>query len=301
MCLHLSCGCWSSDVFATLRTQDVIALGQEATAHQRHRALLAVEAIVVPLALFKGDVLATSKTTDRGGAGGALLGIQVAKAVETVGEVIAGGEALAGELLLAAGAQEAVFMPGLVAVRHPTGGDGLLAVHTLHGELLLIAGHAVVEVVLGDEALGTNGLLATLAGEAGLMPAVALVFHLPGARHDGLLALVALGGVLVGVALSTQELLILGGEGLVHQRALAHEAVEAVLVPVAVLVGQVPAAAANGLLAVLTGIGVEAFVALDTVGVLLSQHVFLPKQGLLAVVAVVALSHPSGSLKSVDR
>ena len=64
-------------------------------------------------------------TTDGGGAGGTLLGIQVAEAVEAVGKVIPGGEALAGELLLAASAQEAVFVPGLVMVRHPAGGDGL--------------------------------------------------------------------------------------------------------------------------------------------------------------------------------
>lgn len=57
--------------------------------------------------------------------------------------------------------------------------------------------------------------------------------------HYGFLALVALGGVLVGVALSTEELLILGGEGLVYQRALALEALETVLMPVAVLVGQI--------------------------------------------------------------
>lgn len=36
-------------------------------------------------------------------------------------------------------------------------------------------------------------------------------------RHDGLFAVMALGGVLVGVALSTQQLLILGGEWFVHQ------------------------------------------------------------------------------------
>jgi hypothetical protein len=58
-------------------------------------------------------------------------------------------------------------------------------------------------------------------------------------RHDGLLALVALGGVLIGVALSAEQLVILGGEGLVHQRAFTLEAVETLLVPVAVLVGQV--------------------------------------------------------------
>lgn len=65
-------------------------------------------------------------TTNRGGAGGTLLGIKVAEAVQTVGKVISGGEPLAGQLLLAAGAQEAVLMPGLVTVGHPTGSDGLI-------------------------------------------------------------------------------------------------------------------------------------------------------------------------------
>lgn len=57
----------------------------------------------------------------------------------------------------------------------------LLAVHTLHGKLLLVAGHTEVLVFLRDEALGANWLLASLAGKAGLMPAVTLVLHLPGA------------------------------------------------------------------------------------------------------------------------
>ena len=57
--------------------------------------------------------------------------------------------------------------------------------------------------------------------------------------HDGLLAIMALGGVFVGVALGAQQLLILGGERFVHQGALALKACEAVLVPVAVLIGQV--------------------------------------------------------------
>lgn len=60
----------------------------------------------------------------------------------------------------------------------------LLAVHTLHGKLLFIAGHTEVVIVLRDEALGANGLLASLAGETGLMPAVPLVLHLPGAFSE---------------------------------------------------------------------------------------------------------------------
>lgn len=54
---------WSqSDVFAAVRAQDVIFGRQEAAAHQRHVTLLAVEAVVVPLALFERDVLAASET-----------------------------------------------------------------------------------------------------------------------------------------------------------------------------------------------------------------------------------------------
>lgn len=64
-------------------------------------------------------------TANGGSAGGTLLGIKVAEAVETVGEVISGGKPLARQLLLAAGAQEAVLVPGLVVVGHPTSGDGL--------------------------------------------------------------------------------------------------------------------------------------------------------------------------------
>lgn len=70
-------------------------------------------------------------TANWGGAGGALLGIKVAKAVQTVGEVISGREPLAGQLLLAAGAQEAILVPGLVTVGHPTSGDGLIIISIL--------------------------------------------------------------------------------------------------------------------------------------------------------------------------
>ena len=51
----------------------------------------------------------------------------------------------------------------------------------LHSKLLLVAWQAVVAAVLVDETPGSNGLLAALAREAGLMPAVAPVLHLPGA------------------------------------------------------------------------------------------------------------------------
>lgn len=204
------------DVLSTLRTQDVVTFSEEATPNQGYRALLAVEAIIVPLALLKRNILATTQATDWCCAGGTLLGIKVAKAVETIGKVISRCEPLSRQLLLAAGAQEAVLMPRLLTVGHTSSGDGLLAMDALHGKLLLITRHTEVMVVLRDETLGANWLLASLTGEASLMPAVPFVLHLSGARHDGFLALMTLGGILIGVALSAEQLLILGREGFVH-------------------------------------------------------------------------------------
>lgn len=54
----------------------------------------------------------------------------------------------------------------------------LLALHTLQSKHLLVAGQAVVVGIPLDEALGANGLLATVAGEAIIMPTVALMLHL---------------------------------------------------------------------------------------------------------------------------
>lgn len=171
----------------------------------------------MPLAFFKRDVLASPKSTDGGGAGGTFFGIQVTEAVEAVGKVITGGEALTRQLLLTASTQETVLVPWLVMIGHTSSGDWLLALNTLHGKLLFVTGHAVVIVVFRDEALGANWLLAALAAEAGFMPAVSFMFHLPGARHDGLLACMAFRRILVRITLGAQQLLIFGGERLVHQ------------------------------------------------------------------------------------
>lgn len=171
----------------------------------------------MPLTFFKGDVLASSNSTDWISASCTFLGIQVTEAVEAIREVVPRSEALSRQLILASCAEKAILVPGLITVSHSSSGDGLLALHTLHGKLLLIARHTVVLIVLGNKALGSNGLLATLADEAGLMPAVAFMLHLASAWHNSLLALMAFGGVLIGIALGAQQLLLLGREGLVYQ------------------------------------------------------------------------------------
>lgn len=51
-----------SDVFATVRTQDVVFLGQEATTHQGHGTFCTVKAVMVPLAFVERDILADAQT-----------------------------------------------------------------------------------------------------------------------------------------------------------------------------------------------------------------------------------------------
>lgn len=57
--------------------------------------------------------------------------------------------------------------------------------------------------------------------------------------HDSFLAGGAFGGIIIGVAFSAEQQIILGSEGLFHQRAAALCTLEALLMPVAILVGQV--------------------------------------------------------------
>lgn len=171
----------------------------------------------MPLPLLEGNVLCSTKSTDWVGTPSTFLGIQVAEAAQAVGKLISGCETLPRQWLLAGRAHEALLVPRLVPVSDSTGGDGLVALNTLQSILLLIAGHTEVLIVFRDEALGSDGLLALMAHEAGLVPAAALILHFAGTWHDGLLAFLALGRVLMGVAVCTEQLVLLGCEGLVYQ------------------------------------------------------------------------------------
>ena len=61
----------------------------------------------------------------------------------------------------------------------------LLALGALGGKELLIASDAIVMIVLGDEALRSQGFLAVVARETVLVPLLPLVFHLLGAWEEG--------------------------------------------------------------------------------------------------------------------
>ena len=78
-------------------------------------------------------------TCDGLAAGGALLRVHAAEALDAVGVVPLGGEGLVGQRALAARAQEALLMPGLVPIGHPALGQSLAkeqrAVPQTHGLL----------------------------------------------------------------------------------------------------------------------------------------------------------------------
>ena len=76
------------------------------------------------------------------------------------------------------GAGEAFPVPGVVAVGHSSLGDHLAALDALRRELFLVALGAVDVVLLRDEALGADGVLAGAADEALLVTLTSLVLHL---------------------------------------------------------------------------------------------------------------------------
>ena len=80
--------------------------------------------------------------------------------------------------LLAVGAGEAFPVPGVVAVGYPSLRDHLAALDALRSELLLVALGTVDVVLLWNEALCPNGVLAGAADEALLVPLTSLVLHL---------------------------------------------------------------------------------------------------------------------------
>lgn len=171
----------------------------------------------MPLPFFKGDVLGSSKSTDWVCAPSTLLGVEVAEAAQAICRLIPGGKTLSRQLLLASSTNEAFLVPWLLLVSDTSCRDSLLALDALHGKLLFIAGYTKVLIVLRNETLCPNRLLAAVADEARLMPAVALVFHLPSTWHNSFLALITFGRVFIGVAIGTKEMFLFRSKRFVHQ------------------------------------------------------------------------------------
>jgi len=287
-----------------LGADDVVSISDEAPADQGSLAGGADEAVVVPVAVLEGDEAGPTNAGDGLDAGRAPLGEQLAEAVSAVRLLVAGGEALSRQRGVAVGAGEALPVPGLVLVGYTAGGDNLVALDAAGSKLLLVAGGAVDLLLARDEALGADCGLANDAAEALLMPLPGLVLHLLRAGTEDLAAAIAAGGELGVVAVAAVDVVRLGAELLVHQGHSTLGAQEARFVPVLVLVRQILGVDADGLAALLTVVGEDGLVALDAVGVVITEHVALPSQRLVAlpaaeVAGVPVLVHGLGVLATL--
>lgn len=108
-------------------------------------------------------------------------------------------------------------MPWVVLVGHTARGDDLTALDASSSELLLVAARTVDLLLTRDEALGADGGLAHTATEALLVPLTGLVLHLLVACSEDLSTSVAPGGELSIIARTTEDLLHLTAELLVHE------------------------------------------------------------------------------------
>ena len=128
-------------------------------------------------------------------------------------------------------------------------------------------------VLLGDEGLGADGVLAGAADEALLVPLPRLVLHLLHAGLEDVPAAVAPGGKLSIVARSAVDTVSLGAELFVYEAAATLVTEEASLVPVLLLVGKILRVNPNDLAALITGVGEDVLVTLDAVRMVISQDI----------------------------
>jgi len=190
----------------------------------------------VPVALVKRNELRSSKTSDGLDASAALLGKELSETVGAVWSFLAGGELLASQHATTVGAGEAVAMEGSSLVGDASLVDHSIALGAALGELLLVARDADELMVTWDESLVSDWLSASEADEALLVPLFAAEFELLHSRLEDVSAAVASWGEVVVMAIGAVEFLVLGSEGLVNQRLLAVDTLEAFLVPVLILV-----------------------------------------------------------------
>lgn len=277
-------------VFTAVTTVHVPVVGDKALVGQRAVALPALEAVFVPLPFLIGHDLSSPKPGNGHAAGSAFLGNEGAVALGAVERVLVARELLPTQRLPARLADEALGVPGLLLVTHPSAGDGLLAVGAMLRELLLVARHTVDVVAARDEALRADLLQAAVAGETALMPVRAGVLKALSPWFDGPLAAMAGGCVGAWQTLGADDPLVLDAEGVVGQRAAAVIAAETCLMPVLALVVQLLGTAANRLLAIGAGVGDNFLVAAGAARAPVPLHEALSVQRLLTVLAAQLLA-----------
>jgi len=277
---------------STFGAEDVVSVGEESATHQRTAAAVAVEAVAVPVALLERDELCATKTSDGLGTFDAFLGEEITEAVSTVRLVLARRELLSRQRLVTVGAGETLLMPWCTLVRDAALVDHAIALETPLCKVLLIARHTDDFLIARDETLVPDRLLTHRATETLLMPLLPLVLKLLHASLEDVGTAVTAGSKVVIMAVSAVELVLPGRERLIHQTVRTVHTLEALLMPVFVLVRQILGVGADGRLTLLTRVGKEILVALDAVRMFLTQDVTVTGQVKVTVPAAEVTAMP---------
>lgn len=277
-------------LLSTIRAVNLLVLKDKTLVSQWDGAFFAVETIIMPGSTFIADhVGAFPKTCDRVLAATTLLGNKVLVTINAIEHVFHSREPLATKLLRASSTHKTLCVVRPFFIGDSSRSDGILALHTVLGKLMLMAGDTVEFISFGEETGGANHLLALAASEAVLVPDGLLVLHILITCNNGLQASLAAGRLLQGGAFAAPHLVVLlQHEGLVHQRCVALEAAEAGVMPVAVLEMQLLGISPNGFSALCTGVCTELLKALDAAMAAFFLHILLPLQRVTAIVAVKA-------------
>lgn len=202
---------------SAVRAEHIWSGHDESTSNEGRRALVALEAVVVPMTLIERYKLGRSQTGDWLKTANALLGEELREAVSTVGLLFARGELLSDELLVASVTRETLSVPRSALVRDSALVDHSVTLDTSLCVLLLVAIDANCLLVTWYESFDANRLTTDLAAEAFLVKRLAfelVLFH-TSAKDVG--TSIAPHCKVVIMAVRTVRLLILGSKRLVHQ------------------------------------------------------------------------------------
>lgn len=263
---------------AAFWAQDVRTSDKKTASNQRTVALVAGEAVRVPMTIIERNELSCTKTCNRPNAATALLGKILSKAFRTERLLFTAGELLSSQHAIASDAGKALTMPRCVLVGNSTFINHPIALDASLGILLFITGHANHLLITWDESLGSDWLATDLAGEALLMKLLSFELVLLHSSSKYVVASIASDSKVVVMAVGAVGLVILKGERPIHKRSLAVEALEASLMPMLVLVGQILMISSDGCFALFTFVSEESFIAFDTERFFVTQDVTISGQ-----------------------
>lgn len=151
---------------SAVRAEDVWTGHKEATSDQRRRALVALEAVVVPVTLVERDELRRTQTGNWLRAANALLGELLREAFGAKRLLITRSELLSDQHLVAASARETLTVPWRALVRYSTLVDHPVALDATLGVLFLVALNTDRLLVTWYERLHADWLTTNFAAEA---------------------------------------------------------------------------------------------------------------------------------------